>query len=153
VFASYFNCDEYFRQADGKPSRLRSYVVNKVGYPVNLKGRAWILADNFQIVHMETDLVQGIPDVRLTTEHTSVNYGPVQFRKNTTELWLPKSAELYVHIGKTRFHRSENFDHFMLFATDATEKAKLPIDKTGPAGEHLDNASPAGAEHLTAPPQ
>jgi hypothetical protein len=102
---------------------------------------------------METDLVQGIPDVRLTTEHTSVNYGPVQFRKKTTELWLPKSAELYVRIGKTRFHRSENFDHFMLFATDATEKAKLPIDKTGPAGEHLDNASPAGAEHLTAPPQ
>ena len=144
----------HFRQADGKPSRLRSYVVNKVGYPVNLKGRAWILADNFQIIHMETDLVQGIPDVRLTTEHTSVNYGPVQFRKNTTELWLPKSAELYVHIGKTRFHRSENFDHFMLFATDATEKAKLPVDKTGPAGgEHLDNASPAGAQHLTAPPQ
>ncbi len=126
----------HFRQADGKPSRLRSYVVNKVGYPVNLKGRAWILADNFQIVHMETDLVEGIPDVRLTTEHTSVNYGPVQFRKNTTELWLPKSAELYVHIGKTRFHRSENFDHFMLFATDATEKAKLPVDKTGPVGEH-----------------
>ena len=144
----------HFRQADGKPSRLRSYVVNKVGYPVNLKGRAWILADNFQIIHMETDLVQGIPDVRLTTEHTSVNYGPVQFRKNTTELWLPKSAELYVHIGKTRFHRSENFDHFMLFATDATEKAKLPVDKTGPAGgEHLDNAGPAGAQHLTAPPQ
>ena len=144
----------HFRQADGKPSRLRSYVVNKVGYPVNLKGRAWILADNFQIIHMETDLVQGIPDVRLTTEHTSVNYGPVQFRKNTTELWLPKSAELYVHIGKTRFHRSENFDHFMLFATDATEKAKLPVDKTGPAGgEHLDNTSPTGAQHLTAPPQ
>jgi tetratricopeptide (TPR) repeat protein len=145
----------HFRQAEGKPSRLRSYVVNKVGYPVNLKGRAWILADNFQIVHMETDLVQGIPDVRLTTEHTSVNYGPVQFRKNTTELWLPKSAELYVHLGKTRFHRSESFDHFMLFATDATEKAKLPVDKTGPAGgEHLDNGSPAGAEHLTAaPPQ
>ena len=138
----------HFRQADGKPSRLRSYVVNKVGYPVNLKGRAWILADNFQIVHMETDLVQGIPDVRLETEHTSVNYGPVQFRKNTTELWLPKSAELYVHIGKTRFHRSENFDHFMLFATDATEKAKLPVDKAGPA-------APAGSagEHLTAPPQ
>jgi tetratricopeptide (TPR) repeat protein len=38
----------HFRQSDARPSRLRSYVVNKVGYPVNLKGRAWIRADNFR---------------------------------------------------------------------------------------------------------
>jgi hypothetical protein len=31
-----------------------------------------------------------------------------------------------VHFGKRRFHRSESFDHFMLFATDAAEKPKLP---------------------------
>ncbi len=123
----------HFRQSDAKPSRLRSYVVNKVGYPVNLKGRAWILADSFQIAHMETDLVKGIPDVRLMTEHTSVSYGPVQFKKNNAELWLPKTAELYVHLGKARFHRSESFDHFMLFATEATEKPKVPTDNQGSA--------------------
>jgi hypothetical protein len=50
----------------------------------------------------------------------------VQFRKSGTDLWLPKSAELYVHFGKRRFYRSESFDQFMLFATDAVEKAKLP---------------------------
>jgi Tetratricopeptide repeat len=123
----------HFRQSDAKPSRLRSYVVNKVGYPVRLKGRAWILADNFQIAHMETDLVQGIPDVRLVTEHTNVSYGPVQFKKNNAELWLPKSAELYVHMGNARFRRSESFDHFMLFATEATEKPKVPTDTNATA--------------------
>jgi len=123
----------HFRQSDQKPSRLRSYVAPNGTFPVRLKGRAWILADNFQIVHMETDLLQGIPELRLMTEHTSVNYGPVQFRKGTTELWLPKSAELYVHLGKKRFHRSESFDHFMLFATDTTEKAKLPASGPSPA--------------------
>jgi tetratricopeptide (TPR) repeat protein len=123
----------HFRQSDAKPSRLRSYVVNKVGYPVILKGRAWILADNFQIAHMETDLVQGIPDVRLWTEHTNVSYGPVQFKKNKTELWLPKTADLYVHLGKARFHRNESFDHYMLFATEASEKPKVPIDNQATA--------------------
>ena len=51
----------HFRQIDSKPSRLRTYVVNKNNYPVSLKGRAWIGADNLQILHLETDLVQTGP--------------------------------------------------------------------------------------------
>jgi tetratricopeptide (TPR) repeat protein len=116
----------HFRQLEEKPSRLRRYVVNKNNYPVRLKGRAWIRADNLQIVHLETDLVRGIPAISLVSEHTSVTYGPVQFKRSGTDLWLPTSAELYVHFAKLRFHRSESFDHFMLFATDAVDKAKLP---------------------------
>ena len=122
----------YFRQMDDKPSRLRSYVVNRNNYPVSLKGRAWISADNYQILHLETDLVKAIPEIRLNTEHTSVSYGPVQFRRNGTDLWLPKSADLYVSLGTRRFHRSENFDHFMLFATDTIEAAKPPKTESTP---------------------
>ena len=116
----------YFRQRDDKPSRLRSYVVNKNYYPVALKGRAWISADNFQIVHLETDLVRGIPEINLRTEHTSVDYGSVEFKKNGTDLWLPKNADMYVSLGSKRFHRSESFDHFMLFATDTNQTDKAP---------------------------
>ncbi len=130
----------YFRQLDNKPSRLRSYVVSKNFYPVSLKGRAWISADNFQILHMETDLVKPVPEIHLNTEHTSVSYGPVQFRRHGTDLWLPKSADLYVSIGKKRFHRSENFDHFMLFATDTMEATKPP--KTEATPNPLPNSGP-----------
>ena len=122
----------HFKQIDTKPSRLRTYVVNKNNYPVSLKGRAWIGADNLQILHLETDLVKPVPEIRLMTEHTSVSYGPVQFKKGSADLWLPKSAELYVHFGKTRFYRSANFDHFMLFATGAVEKVKLPPPESNP---------------------
>jgi tetratricopeptide (TPR) repeat protein len=123
----------HFRQLDDKPSRIRAYVVNGNNYPVRLKGRAWIRADNFQIVHLETDLVRPIPEIHLFTEHTSVSYGPVQFKRSGTDLWLPKSADLYVHYAKQRFHRSESFDHFMLFATDAVGTAKLPKADPNPA--------------------
>ncbi len=116
----------HFRQRDDKPSRLRTYVVSGTNYPVRLKGRAWIAADTFQMIHLETDLVHALPEIHLLTEHTSVSYGPVLFKKSNTDLWLPKNAELYVHFAKHRFHRSESFDHFMLFATDATDKLKLP---------------------------
>lgn len=123
----------YFRQLDTKPSRLRSYVVNRNYYPVALKGRAWISTDNYQILHLETDLVKPIPEIRLNTEHTSVSYGPVEFSKSGTDLWLPKSAELYVSLGNRRFHRSESFDHFMLFATDTQQAAKPPKVESTPA--------------------
>jgi tetratricopeptide (TPR) repeat protein len=128
----------HFRQFDDKPSRLRRYVVNGNNFPVRLKGRAWIRVDNLQIIHLETDLVKPIPEIYLLTEHTSVSYGPVQFKRSGTELWLPQSAELYVHFDKRRFHRSETFDHFMLFATDASDKANLP--KTDP--NHTPTAAP-----------
>ena len=116
----------HFRQFEGKTSALRAYVVNGNTYSVRLKGRAWIGADNLQIIHLETDLVRPIPEIQLMTEHTSVSYGPVQFKRTGTDLWLPKSAEMYVRFAKRSFHRSESFDHFMLFATDADYKAKLP---------------------------
>ncbi len=122
----------YFRQSDTKPSRLRFYVANKTYYPVSLKGRAWLSADNYQILHLETDLVKPLPEIRLNTEHTSVSYGPVQFRKHGSDLWLPKSAEMYVSWGNRRFHRSENFDHFMLFATETVEAAKPPKTESAP---------------------
>jgi tetratricopeptide (TPR) repeat protein len=122
----------HFRQIDNRSSRLRTYVVNKNNYPVSLKGRAWIGADNLQIIHLETDLVRPVPEIHLLTEHTSVTYGPVQFKNGGTYLWLPKSAELYVHFGKRRFYRSANFDHFMLFATGAAEKVKVPNPAPSP---------------------
>ena len=127
----------HFRQSDDKPPRLRAYIVNGAYFPVALKGRAWIRTDNFQITHLETDLVRPIPEIHLMSEHTSVSYGPVQFKRNNTDLWLPTSAELYVHYAKKRFHRSERFDHFMLFATEAVDTAKLPKDASpSPPADH-----------------
>ncbi len=134
----------HFQQIEEKPSRLRRYVVNKNNFPVRLKGRAWIQADNLQIVHLETDLVRPIPEIHLLAEHTSVSYGPVQFKRSNTDLWLPTSAELYVHFAKLRFHRSESFDHFMLFATDAVDKAKLPKSEPTPSPSASPAATPGG---------
>jgi len=116
----------YFQQLKNKPGQLRSYVVAGNHYPVRLKGRAWIGADNLQIVHLETDLLQPIPEIGLMNEHTDVSYGPVHFKTSGADLWLPKTAELYVRFGKRSFHRSESFDNFKLFATDTAYNVKLP---------------------------
>ena len=117
----------YFKQRDDKPNRMQSYKVGKMVYPVKLKGRAWITADKFQIVHIESEMVRPMPEIRLLSEHQVVEYGPIRFDKKNTSLWLPKSAEIYFDFRRHRYYRRHSFDHYMLFAVDADEKRKEPV--------------------------
>ena len=112
----------HFEQRDDRPNRMHSYRIGGQSYPVDLKGRAWITADKFQIVRMESEMVSPMPKIQLLTEHQIVEYGPVLFQKKNEELWLPKSAEFYFEFRRRRYFRRHSFDHFMLFSVDADEK-------------------------------
>ena len=112
----------HFRQRDDRPNRIHDFKIGGMIYPVNLKGRAWITPDKFQIVRIESELVKPMPNIQLLTEHQIVEYGPVQFPKKKVELWLPKSAELYFDFRKHRYFRRHSFDHFMLFSAETDER-------------------------------
>jgi len=116
----------HFQQRKDKPNRIQSYLVNGRFYPVPLKGRAWISADTFQVVRLESDLMTQIKEIQLLSEHQIVDYAPVRFPKSKSELWLPKSAELYFDFRKHRYFRRHSFNHFMLFSVDTDEKRKEP---------------------------
>jgi tetratricopeptide (TPR) repeat protein len=118
-----------FQQRDDRPSRIHSYKVGTQVHPVNLKGRAWITAGKFQIVRIEAELVNPMPEIQLLSEHQAVEYGPVPFVKKNTTLWLPKSAEIYFDFRRHRYYRRHSFDHYMLFAVDSDEKRKEPQNK------------------------
>lgn len=116
----------HFRQRDDRPSRIHGYKIESRVYPVSVKGRAWITADNFQIVRIEAELVNPMPEIRLLSEHQIVDYGPVPLGKKGQDFWLPKSAEIYFDFRKNRYHRHHGFDHYMLFSVGSMEKRKEP---------------------------
>src|SRR5229473_224598 len=116
-----------FKQRDDKPNRLQSYKIGQMVYPVKLKGRAWITADNYQIVHIESEMVRPMPEIKLLSEHQIVDYGPVRFEKKNTSLWLPKSAEIYFDFRQHRYYRRHSFGHYMLFSVGTEEKPKEPV--------------------------
>ena len=118
-----------FEQRDDRPSRIHSYKVGAQVHPVKLKGRAWITANKFQIVRIESELVSPMPEIQLLSEHQVVEYGPVPFARKNTSLWLPKSAEIYFDFRRRRYYRRHSFDHYMLFAVDSDEKRKEPQSK------------------------
>ena len=109
----------HFRQRDDRPNRFHEYEARGSTYPGNLKGRAWIAASTFQIVRIESELVNPIPQLQILNEHQTVEYGPVRFQKTNTELWLPKKADLYLDVHRHHYFRRESFDHFMLFSVDS----------------------------------
>ena len=123
----------HFRQKPDKPARLRSYRVNSRSFSISLRGRAWISADNFQIVSLETDLVSPVPQIQLRAEHIAVEYMPVKFVSHHQELWLPESAEIYFDYGNRRMHRRHHFRDYMLFAVDEKQQISIPnVEADGP---------------------
>lgn len=118
----------HFRQRPDKPNTIRAYRIGENGpsYTVALRGRAWIAADSYQIVRMETDLVSTLPEIRLFADHTVVEYGPVRFKTRNVELWLPRSAEMYSDWRGKRMHRRHSFSNYILFSVDEKESISEP---------------------------
>ncbi|HUA16776.1 MAG TPA: tetratricopeptide repeat protein [Verrucomicrobiae bacterium] len=116
----------HFRQRPDRPNHMHGYMVGGQLFRVDLKGRAWISADTFQIVRMEADMVSPMHEIELLSEHQTVEYGAVPFAKKNTTLWLPKDAEIYIDLRKHHYYRRDSFDHYMLFDVDAEQKDKLP---------------------------
>lgn len=124
-----------FQQRADRPNRMHSYKVGNQIHPVSLKGRAWITADRFEIVRIEAEMVNPMPEIQLLSEHQIVEYGPISFARKNVSLWLPKSAEIYFDFRKHRYYRRHSFDHYMLFAVDSNEKRKEPVAKPDKKGD------------------
>ena len=118
----------YFRQRADKPNRMRSYKIGENGpsYPIALKGRAWFEEDSHQIIGLQTDLMKALPDIQLTVDHATVEYGPVHFGSRGVDMWLPRTAELYSDLRAKRIHRLLSFTDYLLFAVDEKQKISAP---------------------------
>lgn len=115
-----------FQQREGRPGRIRGYDVRGVLHPVSLRGRAWIAADTLQIVRMEADIANPIPEIKLRDEHQTIQYRRVHFQTTDADLWLPSSADLYFDFRNHKYHRVHTFTSYLLFSVSATEKIGLP---------------------------
>jgi tetratricopeptide (TPR) repeat protein len=118
----------HFRQKLGKPNAIKTYQIGIDGpsYSVALKGRAWISADTYQILRMESDIVAPVPEIKLLAEHTTVEYGPVRFQKADVHLWVPQSAEVYFAWRGHQVYRRHSFSNYLLFGIDEDQRISAP---------------------------
>jgi hypothetical protein len=116
----------HFAQRPDKSVRARAYVFPDKTYGVYMDGRAWIDPGNYQVLRLETELQKPIPEIGLTKEHIVIQYAPVEFRTQKTEIWLPQKGELYVERKGHRYYRRHTFSNFMLFNVETTQNIQAP---------------------------
>jgi tetratricopeptide (TPR) repeat protein len=118
----------HFRQRPDKPNTMRKYRLGAMGrsVPVSLKGRAWIAADTYQVVRLETQMLAPVPEIHLAADSTVIEYGPVHFRERNMDMWLPQSADVYSDWRGRRFHRRHSFSKYLLSSVDDQQHISAP---------------------------
>ena len=119
-----------FEQRKEVPSQIRLWRNNHGTYRIPLKGRVWIDASSYDVLHIETDLREPVNDIFLTRDHLIVDYGPVGFERNRTSLWLPWNAEMFLEIHAKRYHHTHALRNYMLFSVDTTNTISKPKETT-----------------------
>jgi tetratricopeptide (TPR) repeat protein len=118
----------HFRQRTDRPNTVRTYQLGTQGpvYSVPVKGRAWIAANSFQIIRLETDLAAPVPQIRLAADHAAIEYGSVHFQARNLDMWLPQIAEVFYDWKGHRTHRRHSFKNYLLFSVDDKERISEP---------------------------
>ncbi len=115
-----------FEQRKGVPSRIRIWKNSRGTFSIPLKGRVWIAASSYDVLHMETDLREPVTELELTRDHLTIDYGPVKFERGGTTLWLPWDAEMFLELHGKRYHHSHTLRNYMLFSVDSAGTVAKP---------------------------
>lgn len=117
-----------FEQKKDVRSRLLLWRNNRGSFPIPLRGRVWVSANSYNLLHLESDLREPVTVLDLTRDHLIVDYGPVRFAHRNTELWLPWHADAYMELHGKRYHHIHTLTNYMLFSVDTTNNIATPKD-------------------------
>ena len=112
----------HFQQRKDRPSRTVKVWVDDVAYPGRLKGRAWISKENFQVMHLEANLMGGRPEIGLQELAFSVEYTFAGTQSGDLGVWLPNRIATYWNFDAHRIILVHTFADFQLFAVETKEK-------------------------------
>jgi hypothetical protein len=111
-----------FEERPESTHRMSAIAVEGRVYGIRLRGMGWILADSFQVAHMEMDAAESIPRIRLRLQHIAIDYGPVGVPGTRTKIWLPWNAELYLDFRGHRFYRRHSYTDFKIFSVKVDQE-------------------------------
>ncbi|HKU27766.1 MAG TPA: hypothetical protein VJQ54_20010, partial [Candidatus Sulfotelmatobacter sp.] len=120
-----------FEESPDPRKSFHQIRINRSVYQLRFKGRAWIAADNYDILRLQTDLVAPISQIHLQLEHLDISYAPVDFDKPRFRVWLPESAAMQISYRGHRYQRVHKFSHFQLFLVVTEQTIKEPIAGPG----------------------
>lgn len=121
----------YFSQIPGKARIDEMIRTPNKSVDVLVQGIAWIDAESYQIVRMQTDIVFPLGDPDLTRVTTDSTFAEVHFRDDPQGVWLPAEVTVTVGWGRESFRNRHRYSHFELFriATSTSEQAQPAVER------------------------
>jgi hypothetical protein len=104
-----------FEERRDRRNSISEVQMNGRSFSLRLHGRAWILADSYQVARLESDLAEGVPEIRLRLQHHNIEYRAVRLPETEREIWLPSTSELYMDFHGHRFYRRHTFTNLKFF--------------------------------------
>lgn len=115
-----------FAQRQNKASHTLSFRdQGGVVHTARLKGRAWIKADSSEVIHLESGLMEGIPNTNVRQWYLSADYAPVEFHTRNIQLLLPQRVDAYCDFDDHQSIVHHTFSDFMLFSVQTNQNVKL----------------------------
>jgi hypothetical protein len=99
-------------------------------------GLAWVNAQTFQILRLNTLLLSPLPTVQLLNLSTNIKFHEVAFEGISAPLWLPKEVEITVNYRGRILHNKHSYSDFKLFNVESKEEGK-PVYVPPPAASGL----------------
>ena len=59
-------------------------------------------------------------------EHMDIEFGPVTFRSQKENMWLPASADIYFDLRGRRIRRRNTFTNYLLFTVNEKQSISAP---------------------------
>jgi tetratricopeptide (TPR) repeat protein len=113
-------------QRRDKRSRIMIWKNNQGYYPIALRGRLWLAANTFDLLHLEMDLRESVLELQLTRDHLTVDYGAVRFEKDSKKLWLPWYAEMFLEVRGKRYRHKHTLTNYVLFSVETADQIGAP---------------------------
>ena len=129
-----------FQEKKDSQGGVRDWRRDGKLYHLWVKGRIWISSASFDVLRIETDLLEPVQTLGLSRDHLLVDYGPVTFSSVNTTLWLPWSAEMHMELRGRRYHHKHYLTDYMLFEVDTNHKIGKPKNEP-PASTQASPAS------------
>ena len=107
-----------------QPKLTTEAQVTSVELPLASQAALTTVAALLPSSWLPPDIDEAIPPVE--PRITVVEYGPVNFRKRTVQLWLPQTAEFYYDWRGHRGHRVHRFSNYLLFSMDDEQRISVP---------------------------
>ena len=106
------------------------YVSAIYGYqgptPVLVQGIVWVDPKNFQIVRMQTDLLE--PDFKdgVKKQSTEVWFAETRFAEEGHSFWLPRRVLVTIERGADTFNNEHRYSDYRLFSVESSSKIVIP---------------------------